>query len=143
MGRDQLAAEKGRGSERGRILLDREVPGQPGDAVDDRKQGDETGDIGQDRRLGKRLEQQSLDQDAAGKGNRQREQEGPPIRHAPLHQLPGDEGREHRHFALGEIQMVDRLVDHDHGERHTGIDRAGGDAGQDLIGKKLHGRAPQ
>jgi hypothetical protein len=60
-----------------------------------------------------------------------------------LHQLPGHEGRKHRHLALREIEMVDRLVDHDHRERHAGIDRAGGDAGQDLIGKKLHGRAPQ
>ena len=81
--------------------------------------------------------------DAAGEGEDQREQEGAPVGHAPLHQLPGDEGREHRHFALGEIEMVDRLVDHDDGERHAGVDRAGGDAGQDLVGKKLHGRAPQ
>ena len=81
--------------------------------------------------------------DAADERKYQREQERAPIGHAPLHQLPGDEGREHRHFALGEIEMVDRLVDHDDGERHAGIDRAGGDAGQDLVGKKLHGRAPQ
>ena len=73
----------------------------------------------------------------------QRQHERAPIGHAPLHQLPGDEGREHRHFALGEIEMVDRLVDHHHGERHAGVDRAGGDAGQDLVGEKLHGRAPQ
>jgi hypothetical protein len=70
------------------------------------------------------------------------EQEGAPVRHAPLHQLPGNEGREHRHFALGEIEMIDRLIDHDDGERHAGINGAGGDAGQDLIGEKLHGRAP-
>jgi hypothetical protein len=35
--------------------------------------------------------------------------------------------------------MIDRLVDHDDGERHAGIDRACGDASQDLIGKKFHG----
>ncbi|OIQ67720.1 hypothetical protein GALL_507000 [mine drainage metagenome] len=31
--------------------------------------------------------------------------------------------------------MIDRLIDHDDGERHAGIDGAGGDAGQDLIGE--------
>jgi hypothetical protein len=143
MGGDQLAAEEGRGSERRRKLLDREVPGQPRDAVDDGEQGDETGDVGQNRRLGKRLEQCALDGDAAGERERQCQQEGPPVRHPPLHQLPGDEGREHRHFALGEIEVVDRLVDHDHGERHAGIDRAGGDASQDLVDEKFHGCVPQ
>jgi len=73
----------------------------------------------------------------------QSDDEGAPVGDPPLHELPGYERREHRHFALGEIEMVDRLVDHDHCERHTGIDRAGGDASQDLIGEKLHGRAPQ
>ncbi len=89
------------------------------------------------------LNSSALDHDAAGEGDGERQQEGPPVGHAPLHQLPGDEGREHRHFALGEIQMVDRLVDHHDGERHAGIDRAGGDAGQDLVGKQFHGPAPQ
>src|SRR5713226_1300063 len=55
MGRDELAAEKRRRSERRRILLDREIPGQPGDAVDDRVQRNEPGDVGQDRCLGQRL----------------------------------------------------------------------------------------
>jgi hypothetical protein len=124
-------------------LLDREVPDQAGDAVDDRVQRDEAGHIGQDRRLRQRLEQQPLDRDAAGERKYQRDQERSPIGHAPLHQLPANKGREHRHFALGEIEMIDGLVDHDHRERHAGINRAGGDAGQNLIGKKLHGRAPQ
>jgi len=43
--------------------------------------------------------------------------------------------KEHRHFALGEIQMIDGLVDHDDSERHAGIDRACGNAGQDLVGQ--------
>jgi hypothetical protein len=60
-----------------------------------------------------------------------------------LHQLPGDECREHRHFTLGEIEMVDRLVDHDDGERHAGIDRTCGNASQDLVDEKFHGCAPQ
>jgi len=88
--------------------------------------------FGQDRGLGERLEQQPFDQDTAGERQRQRQYEGAPIGHAPLHHLPRQEGREHRHFTLGEIQMVDRLVDHHDRERHTGIDRACGDAGQGL-----------
>jgi len=44
----------------------------------------------------------------------------PPIGHAPLHQLPGNERREHRHFALREVEKFNGLEDHDDGERHAG-----------------------
>ena len=42
---------------------------RPATRVDDGKQRDEAGDVGQHRRLRQRLEQQPLDQDAAGKGD--------------------------------------------------------------------------
>src|ERR1700709_821719 len=71
----------------------------------------------------------------AAKGSRNASRKAPQKRETPLHQLPGNEGREHRHFALREIQMIDGLVDHHYRERHAGIDRAGRDAGQALLGK--------
>ncbi len=85
-----------------------------------------------------RLEHDAFDRHAADEGDDDGDEEGEPVGHALLDQLPGDEGREHRHFALGEVQMVDRLVDHHDGERHAGVDRAGRNAGQDLLEKKLH-----
>ena len=65
-----------------------------------------------------------------------------PVGEAPLHQLPGDEGREHRHLALREIQVVDRLVDHHHGERHAGIDAARREPRQHLMQKQFHTCVP-
>ena len=65
-------------------------------------------------------------------------QEGGPVGHAPCEELPGDEGREHRHLALREIEVVDRLVDHHDGKRHAGVDAAGREPRQDLLEEELH-----
>ena len=88
--------------------------------------------------LCKRPEQDALDQDAADKRQHDRADERDPIGLAPLDELPGDKGREHRHFALGEIQMVDRLVDHHDRQRHRRIDRPGREPRQDLLQEEFH-----
>ena len=87
-----------------------------------------------------RLEHDAFDRHAADEGDHDRDEEGEPVGHALLDQLPGDESREHRHFALGEVQMVDCLVNHHDGERHAGVNRARRNARQDLLEKKLHTR---
>ena len=76
--------------------------------------------------------------DAADERQRDRERRRRPSTAAPLDQLPGDEGREHRHLALREIEMVDRLVDHHHGERHAGIDRPGRQPRHHLLQEEFH-----
>ena len=85
-----------------------------------------------------RLEHDALDQHAGGERDADREEERGPIGQAPLQQLPGDEGREHRHLALREIETVDRLVDHHDRERHAGIDGSGREPGQHLIDEQFH-----
>ena len=46
-----------------------------------------------------------------------------PRRGALAWNSPSDEGREHRHFALGEVKVVGGLVDHHHSQRDTGVNR--------------------
>ena len=47
-----------------------------------------------------------------------------------LNQAPGDIGREHRHFALREIDGLRRLKDHDQRKRDAGIDTADRKSGE-------------
>ena len=47
-------------------------------------------------------------------------------------------GREHRHFALGEIQVVGCRVDHDQRERHERVDRTVGKPRRHLLDELLH-----
>ena len=64
--------------------------------------------------------------------------EGGPIGPAAGDQPPGDVGAEHRHLALGEIEVVGGLVDHDHRERHQRVDAADRDPGQQLLQEQVH-----
>jgi len=90
-----------------------------------------------------RPEQDALDRDAAQERHRDRDRKGDPIGLAPSHQLPGDKGRKHCHLALGEIEVVDRLVDHHHGERHQRVDATGRQSGHDLLQEQFHQLIPQ
>ena len=58
-----------------------------------------------------------------------------PKRNTPLQQLPGDKGREHGHLALRKIKMINGLIDHDHGQSDTGINRAIGQTTECLLEK--------
>src|SRR5712692_4365641 len=130
---DQAAAEQGTRTKRGGKALDGVVPDPAGEAVDDGKQRDEHHDVAEHRRVVDRLEHDALDGDAADERYRDGDDERDPVGGAPVHQLPGDEGREHRHLALGEIEVIDRLVDHHHGKRDAGVDTAGRESGQHLV----------
>jgi hypothetical protein len=130
---DQVLTEERSRAERSRKRLDREIPNLAGGTVEDAVERDKGHELAEDRRVAYRFEQNSLDCDAAEKGQHDRTDKGDPIGLAPLHHLPCQKGREHRHLALREIEMIDRLVDHNHRERHAGVDRTGGDARQDLV----------
>ena len=80
-----------------------------------------------------RLEEHALDRDAADKGQAHRQDEGHPVGHSPGDQLPGEKGREGRHLALREIEVVDRLVDHHDGERDERINGAVRKTGHNLL----------
>jgi len=80
-----------------------------------------------------RLEQDPLDCDTADKGQRHSADERAPVRPTPLQHLPGKKRPEHRHLALRKIEMIDRLVDHHHSERHRGIHRARRKPGHHLL----------
>ena len=67
--------------------------------------------------------------------------EGQPVGPAGGDQRPGDVGAEHRHLALGEVEVVGGLVDHHHRERDQGVDAAERDPGQQLLQEQVH-RAP-
>ena len=99
--------------------------------------------MGEHRRVGDRPEGDTLQKRTADERDDNGDREGGPVGQAPLQQLPGDEGREHRHLALREIQMMDRLEDHDDGQRHQGIDAAGGKARQNLAEKEIHRQYPR
>jgi hypothetical protein len=144
MGADQAGADERAGAERGRKTLDAIVPDPAGRAVEDGEQRDEHHDVAEHRRVVDRLEHDTLDGKAGDEGERDGQHEGDPVGAAPLDHLPGHEGREHRHLALGEIEMVDRLVDHHHGERDAGIDAAGRQPRHGLMQQQfpVHARTP-
>jgi len=125
-------------AERGREGLDRVIPEIAGGAVQDAEERDERDEAAEHRGVVDRPEQDPLDQDAADKRQNDRGGKGDPVGLAPIHQLPGDKGREHRHLALSEIEMVDRLVDHDDRQRHAGIDAAGRQPRHDLLQQQFH-----
>ena len=119
-------------------LLDQVAPDRARDRVADRQQADEDHDDRQHRRVVQRSQDHALDQHAQHEGERHGDDERDPEAQAPAHQLPGDVGREHRHLALGEIDVVGRHVDHHQRQRHAGIDRAVGEAGRDLLEELFH-----
>ena len=70
-------------------LLERVLQGE---AVDDRKQGDEYHDVTEHRGVVDRFEHDALDGDAADERQADGEHERDPVRRPELHELPGDEG---------------------------------------------------
>ena len=140
MGRHQGAAIPGVGRERAGKLLDGVAEDPAGQAVEDDQQADEDHHLGQVRRLVHGADDGELHRRAQHEGQRHRGQEGPPVRQPRLQQRPGDEGGEHGHLALREIDVVRGLVDHDQGQGHGGVDAASGQAGQQLVDEGVHGR---
>ena len=75
---------------------------------------------------------------AAEEREHEREEERAPVRDAPVEQLPADEGREHRHLALREVDDPRRAVDQDEREREQRVDAAGRDPRHDLLEEVGH-----
>ena len=69
-------------------------------------------------------EYDAFNRDTADKRDHDTHEEGHPIIGAPINQLPGNEGREHGHFALGKVKVIDRLINHHHRQGDAGINRA-------------------
>src|SRR5215207_1485183 len=134
---DARDAEAALGERRG-IFLDQVAPDGARDRVEDREQADEDHDDGQHGRIVKRSQDDALDDDAQHEGQHHRQDEREPEAQPPAHELPADVGREHRHLALGEIDVVGRHVDHDQRQRDAGIDGAVGQAGRDLLEELFH-----
>ncbi len=120
MGADGRALEQGLRAERRREGLDGEIPDEARRTVEDAEQRDEDDDMAQDRRIVQRPKHDPLDGDPGNEGQRESEDKRRPVGHAPFDQLPGDEGGEHRHLALGQIEMMDSLVDHHDGKSDAG-----------------------
>jgi hypothetical protein len=55
-----------------------------------------------------------------------------------MQQRPADEGREHRHLPLREVDDVRRAIDEDEREREQRVDPAGGEAAHDLLPEVRH-----
>ena len=54
----------------------------------------------------------------------------------PLHQLPGDVGRERRDRALREVDHLGRAVDQDERDREAGVDAAVRETGDGQLGEQ-------
>src|ERR1700751_5458418 len=91
---DQFAAQELGRSKRRREFLDGEVPRHSRDAVHDRKQRDESSNVGKYRRVRQRTEQPALDSDSRPERDPHSENEGRPVGNSPLHELPCDARRE-------------------------------------------------
>ena len=70
---------------------------------------------------------------AAEEREPERQEERAPVRHPPLHQLPGDERRERRHLPLREVDHPRRAVDQDDREREARVDPARREPADDLL----------
>jgi hypothetical protein len=102
------------------------------------------GDDHQGERAGAldRADQQPLDRHAAEEGGRERGQQRDPQRPAAVVEAPGDEGREHRHLALGEVDDPGRAEDQDQRQRQRAVDRPVGDPVDHHLQEPFH-RPPQ
>jgi hypothetical protein len=131
-------AERALGRKRAGEALDGVGIDPAGDGVEDHQQGDEHHHYREHRGVLDRANHDSFDEDSKNKGKQYRQHEGPPVGDPGVDQAPGDVGGEHRHFALGEVHVVRRLVDHHQRERQAGIDAAGGEAGEHLVQERFH-----
>ena len=87
-----------------------------------------------------RPDDHALDGGAEHERDQQGQDEGRPVGHV-VHQRPGDEGREHRHLTLGEVEDVGRAVDEDESQREAREDRALREAADDLLHVPDHVKA--
>ena len=104
-----------------------------GKRIEDQREADEHDYRSENGRIGERPDDQPLDQDPADERGDDGGEESEPIGFAHVHQLPCEIGREHRHFALSEIDQLRRLVDHHERQRHNRIDTPEREARRQLM----------
>jgi len=110
--------------------------GRPaGGAVDDEEEPERDHHHREHRRAFDRTDHGSLDRGAAEERDRDREREGGPVGEAVVDQRPGDEGREHRHLALREVDDAGGAVDQDERDRERRPHSARGESDHDLLRK--------
>ena len=110
-----------------------------GDAVENHQQANEDHHHVQYGGFFNGLDDDALNQHPQREGQQNRADKSQPIRHAGVDECPGHVGGEHGNFALGEVDVVGGLVDHDQGQRQAGINPACRDAGNDLVNEGFHG----
>jgi hypothetical protein len=81
------------------------------------------------------LDRDAVDEDPTDECHRERQEERTPVADAPLHQLPRDVRREHRHLSLREVDDVGRAVDENERERETAEDAAAREPRDRLLGE--------
>jgi hypothetical protein len=67
---------------------------------------------------------------------------GSAIQKLRLQELPGEIGAEHRHLALGEVDVVGGDEDHHQRQGEAGVNGAIGEAGGHLLDELLHTSSP-
>jgi hypothetical protein len=137
---DVAVAERRPLGERARKGLDRVVEQPAGQRIEDHEKADEDDHLVQHRSLLDRTDDDPFECHPAHERDRDGREEGGPIGPARGDQPPGDVGAEHRHLALGEIEVVGSLIDHDHGERDQGVDAADRHPGRKLLQEQVHPR---
>ena len=133
MRRHVAGAEPGATGERRIERGHRKAVEPSGERIEDQAKPDEHDHGSENGRVGERPDNQPLDHDPADERGDDGGEEGEPVRFAEVHQLPGEIGREHRHFALGEIDQMRRLVDHHQRQRHDRVDPAERETGRQLM----------
>jgi hypothetical protein len=115
---------------------------EPPDPAREAVQEDEEAERDDDER--ERLAALEVPDQAALDGHPGEEREGQRCQHrqaernSPRVQAPGDEGAEHGHLALGEVDDARRPEDQDERQRERGVDRAGGYPVDDDLYEALH-----
>ena len=109
--------------------------------VDANIEADKNHDDRRFRHIFERPQYDALDCEARDKPERDSGENRRPVRHAGLQAHGGYERRKHRHLALGEIDVVRRLINHNQREPEASVDAAHGDAGCDLLQQGVNGEA--
>ena len=104
--------------------LGQEAPVPAGAAVDDRQQAERDDQQRQWRGPLHPADDAALDAEPDEERDRHRPEQGDDPRRTAVLDLPGDEGRQHRQLALGEVGDVRGPVHQHEGQRQAGVDRA-------------------
>jgi hypothetical protein len=135
---------RGLGGERTLELLAQSVPDVAGDGVEHEEQPEGHDDDRQWVALLQRPDQHPLDRRGEQRRDRHAGDHRQPHRPSLLdRQYVGDERAEHRHLALGEVEMPCRAIDDRQRERECRVDGAILEGVEEALQEELHDRTPQ